>query len=312
MDRTTIIAGPAIVTYNAQTFYTAGDITAKPTIKRFDISNSMHGKVDERLDTVLWEISFTPVGAWAAGPIAVLWPYQTPVIYSSMLGATDKDLVIKTLAGRSLTFNAACVTAMPDLILSAVKTPIGEITFTAIGANNTEMSDSAKYLIDAAAAFADTSFDPAAIKTVPYSAAWGSTSPWDDIATEEGWTVSFDLGMEEIVTDSYGISDLRLTSVDAMAKCKPLGVTEAEIMTLLDIQGTGVQRGRSFLDNANDLVIDGGTNNPLVTIKSASPVEAGYVFGGGSALRHDELAFVAQRAFAVGVAGALFTVAVGT
>lgn len=311
MDRTQIVAGPAIVTYDGQTFYTEGDISAKPTIKRFDITSSVHGKSDERLDSTIWEINFTPIGQWIAGHLPVLWPYQNPVMYSSMLGATDKNLVIQSVAGRQLTFKAACVSGMPDLILSAVKTPIGSISFKAIGANDTEMTDPAKFVVDAAQAFADTSFDIADIKTVPYTAAWGGSSPWNSFDTEEGWVISHDVGEEEIVTDSYGISDLRLSSVGVMAKCKPLGVSEAEVLALLNIQGAGVLRGASMRANANDLVIDGGTGNPKATIKNASPVEAGYEFGSGNTLRHGELGFVAIRSFTAGVAGSLFEYTVG-
>ena len=314
IDRTTIIAGPAIVQFNGATFYTEGDITAKPTINRFDINSSMFGKVDERMDTVIWEISFTPMGQnfHTSAVSAVLWPYLNPTIGSSMFGATDKDVIIDTLAGEELAFQAGCIVSMPDMNLSATKTPVGQVTMHCIGMNDTAMSGTGKYYQSTAMTFSDASFDPADILTLPYSAALGSlSSPWNDIETEEGWTISFDTSYDTIKIDSDGIVDYRLQSVGITAKCKPLGMDEDAIVELLKIQGTGVRRGMSLLDNANDLVIQdsaGTAGNPIITLKNACPVESGFVFGNGSTLRHGELAFTSMRSFTAGAAGALATI----
>ena len=308
IDRTDIIAGPAIVTYDSQVFYFEGDITVRPVIDRFDVNVSAFGKVDERLDNITWEISGTPAGQWVAGHLSVLWPYQNPTLYSSVFGATDKNLTIQTLAGQLHTYKAAAVVSMPDFILSATKPPIGEITWRAIGANDTAWTDDAKRAAITANAFADTSFDPAQIKTVPYSAAWGSSSPWDDIETEDGWTISFDVGIEDRPVDSQGIVDGILTSVGVMAKCVPVGVTANQLLSLMKLQGTGIKRGTSLSGNAEDLTLTGAdSGSPLVSVYNCAPVEAGYRFG-QSVLRQGELGFVAIRQFTTGAAGALFDV----
>lgn len=308
MDRTNIIQGPAIVTYNSQVFYTEGDITVTPQVNTFDVMASAFGKVDERLDQITYEIGFTPAGQWVAGHLPVLWPYQNPSLYSSIFGATDKDLTIQTLAGSLHTYKAAAVVSMPEIFLGATKTPIGAITFRAIGENDTEWSDEAKRAVIAATTFADTSFDPAQIKTAPYTAAWGSTSPWDDIETESGWTFSFDVSIEDRICDSQGMVDGIITSVGVMAKCVPVGVTEANILALLKLQGSGVARGASLAGNAANLVITGpSAGYPLVTVYNCAPKECGFVFG-QSSLRHGELGFVAIRKFTTGAATALFNV----
>jgi hypothetical protein len=307
MDRTTIVAGPAIVIYEGVTFYTKDDIEAKPTIERFQIDTSMFGAADERLDTVVWEINFTPVGAnLTTGEVSVaLWPHQKPIIGSSMFGATDRNLVIHSLAGEHLTFKACCVTSMPDIILSTTQTAVGSVTFHAIGANDTEMSDSAKYAEIAATAFSDTSFDPSAVKTIPYTAKFGS---FTDLQTQEGWTISTDMAYEPIKVDNYGIVDYRLTSVGVMAKCKPVGISVSEVLGLLNVQGSGVRRGMSLRDNAEYLDIYGATSGDLgVNIPLAHVVEAGYRFGNGSTLRNDELGFVAIQKFNSGSQEFLFS-----
>ena len=311
LQRSTIVQGPAILQYDSQVFYFAGDIVATPTIETFTIPTSMYGDVDERIDNVIWEITGTPAGQWSAAHIAVLWPYTNPTIGSSIFGATDKNVIIQSLGGQQMTFKAGAVTGMPDIVLSAAKTPIGQLTMQCIGADNTAWSDSAKRAAVAAVAFSDTSFDPASIKTVPYSAAWGAVSPWDDISTQDGWVISFEIGLTDVRTDTDGLVDRRIASVGVMAKCTPIGISETQLLALLKIQDTGIARGVSLSGNSNDLVIDGGTGNPKVTVNQASPKEGPFNWGQDS-VRTGEIGFIATQEFTAGARQALFAVEVGT
>jgi hypothetical protein len=303
--------GPGILTFDSQVFYSAGDIIATPTIDTFKIPTSMYGEVDERLNDVIWEITLTPAGQWSAGHIGVLWPYTNPTIGGSVFGSSDKNVVINSLAGQQMTFKAGAVTGMPDIILSAGKTPIGQLTMQCIGADNTAWSDSAKRAAVAAVAFSDTSFDPDDIKTVPISAAWGAVSPWDDISTQDGWVISFDMAFTDIRTDTDGLVDRRIANVGVMAKCIPVGISETQLLSLLKIQDTGIARGVSLSGNANDLVLDGGSGNPKVTINQASPKEGPFNWGQESN-RTGEIGFVATMEFATGARQALFAVEVGS
>lgn len=48
IDRTTIITGPALVTFAGQSFWSKGDIKLSPINKRFQIETAHFGRVDER------------------------------------------------------------------------------------------------------------------------------------------------------------------------------------------------------------------------------------------------------------------------
>jgi len=309
IDRTTLITGPAIITYNGQSFYTEGDIELSPGISYGEINTSMHGKVDSYIDDIVAEISFTPAGQWIAGHLSVLWPYTNPIIGSSIFGATDKNVVIQTLAGQQLTWKAGAITAMPDIILSATKTPIGAVTLTCIGANDTAWTDTAKRAVIEAQAFSDTSFDPSQIKMAAYSAALtGASAPWDDIQTEEGWTISFDLSTESRMTDAQGTVEMTLGGVVATAKCVPVGISESELMDALPLQGAGIQRGTRLSGLGADLTIQGPTaGDPIVVLKNATLTTGSLVFG-QTALRTGEIAFESAVTFTNGARNALFTV----
>lgn len=312
MDRTTLNIGPGILTFDSQVIYCKEDILVTPIFDTFKIQNSIHGDSDERFDNLAYEITYTPAGQWIAGHLPVLWPHTNPVVGSSIYGATDKNVVINGVSGQKVTFKTAAITNMPTLRLSSKESPIGQVTMIAIGANDTEWTDAAKRTITAAEAFSDTSWDEDDVKTVPYSAAWGVASPWADFDTEDGFTIDFELDLAEISTDAQGIVDRRIGSgiTGVIARCVPQGITDAQHETLLGMQGAGVLRGASLGINSNDLVLDGGTNNPKITLTQAAP-KAGPFRWGSTMVRSGEIAFVSVPKFTTGARNALFAVEVG-
>src|ERR1035437_9578876 len=101
------IAGPAIVTFDAQTFSTKNDITVKVARETFKVNSSRHGQIDERLKSYALEISFDPVGEVEA--LANYFPSGLADIGASICPAVDKPLVIQTLAGQAYTFARAAL-----------------------------------------------------------------------------------------------------------------------------------------------------------------------------------------------------------
>jgi hypothetical protein len=309
MDRANIINGPAIITFKGASFYTAGDIELNPGISYGEINTAMHGKVDSFIDDIVAEITFTPAGQWIAEHLAVLFPYATPVIGSSIFGSTDSDVTIQTLAGQLITWKAGAITKMPDLILSAVKPALGAVTIACIGENATAWSDEAKRAVVAATAFSDASFDPADIKMAAYVAAiTGASAPWDAIQTQEGWTISFDVKAEPVKTDALGTVDMRIGGVTASAKCIPVGISEAQLLAKLPLQGAGIARGTRLSTLGADLTITGpNVGDPIVVLKNAV-MTTGQLKFGSTALRIGEIAFECAVTFTTGVRNALFTV----
>lgn len=312
--RTSIITGPAIVQYRGATFITKEDIKLTIGLEVFDISTSILGKVDERVKERVAQVTLTPSGEWEN--LGVLWPYAAMAFGKSIFdgasyggSAGDLPLVIHTIAGRKLTFAAAAITKLPDIILSATKSLIGPVTFTCIGKDNTAWSADDSFLKEEAAALANPSstFDPANIKTQPYSAAWGS-SPWDAFVTAGGFNVSFNLRTQPIETDSDGVVDHRFADIQVEAKCQPLGISEVQLRDALALQGTGVARGRSQKSVGNDLVITGADEAVEITLTKASMRSGGMDFGAASP-RIGEVIFSANRNFTSGAADPLFAIA---
>ena len=311
ISRTSIVKGPAFVSFNSVVFFTEGDIQLDPILETFQLNSSLHGgNQDQYLNDILLKVSFSPEGFWAYR--SVLCPYHTPTLGQEIFGTTDKDVVIQTLAGKQLTLKAGAVTKMPDINLSAGKALWGgSVELTCIGTNNTAWSNASKRMAITDNAFSESTYATDSKLIVPYTAAWGSSTPWDDIVcNEDGWTVSFELNVVPDKTDTEGTIGMSLESCKVMAKCTPKGIDEDDLLTLLNIQGTGVARGAKLSANKEDLIIQGAsTDDPKVTIFNATPKTAGFRFG-TTTLRIGEVGFEGLAHISAGANAQLFELTV--
>ena len=286
--RQSIIRGPGTVTFGGVKFFDANGITAEIDSATSEIPSSIAGKLDTIKADQTGKVTLTPVGNLSEALIDVLFPawMQTPVIGTSLFGSTDAPLVISSRAGTKLTFAAAALTKCPDLLLSPVKTAFGQVEFTALLPNGKLPDDAnTKLYTVASATYADGEPSRAGLSGFHYAGTYGSLSIPD---TKEGWTVSFDLQLDPVPTDSQGTIDYTLGGIGVTAKCTPLGLTESQILAALPVlKGRGAS-----IAGANDLVIaaDGGLS---VTLKCASLV-TGPLNWGATALRAGEIGFTAN------------------
>jgi len=320
IQRSSILRGPAIVTFDSQKFYTKGDIKVDINLDTFEVESSAYGKVTERTTQRMAKVSFVPVGEWEA--TGTLFPYRNMTIGSSIFTGTDKPLVVHTLDGKTITFKAAAVTKCPDMIFSANKTRFGEVEFTCIGSDNTAWTVTDSLVAVASSAFADTTFDPANVKTEPIFVQWGTASPWggalagDGFHTAEGVVISHNVSFNEINIDSEGLVDMMLSKISVTAKARPVGatitgafvaITEADVITALKIQGSGNLRGKDLA--GSDFIVKLAADNSIVfRLKGAALNDAGYEFGPAS-LRLGELTWSATRTLSAGVVQDLYAFA---
>lgn len=233
IDRTTILTGPAVVTFAGSSFWSKGDITVTIKNKRFPIETAAYGKVDERISDRMVEVSFEPDGRFTSALAAVLWPYAATAIGASIYGSTDRPLVIWTRDGQKLTLPNAALTSMPNIRTGVSKTIQGSVTFTGLLAKSVDPATAGAYYTVSTATYAgDTGFAASDILTKPYASAWGTT-PWDAFFTEDGWDISFGLQLAPQVVDNYGTVDMRVQSLSVTAKAIPIGPTETQILALL-------------------------------------------------------------------------------
>lgn len=311
LNRTALIRGPANITWNSFTYYTQGDITVKLSKETFDIITSAHGLVDQRVTERVTEVSFTPAGEWEDGPFQALFPGAATIPGASWYGSSDLPLVIQPInaSQNKITFTNANINKPPQLILSAVKTLMGPVTFRCLNKNNVAWSDAASLLTVAAGTPSDAAFSDTAIKTQPYLAAWGSVAGFTAVHTIDGWTIDFNLQLEPFNTDAYGVLDMTFVRCDVTAKCMPIGPTEAQATAALAIQDTGAIRGASLNAGGANLVISAiaadATTATFLTLNQTNLISADINYGMNSN-RHGEFEWRTSRKFTTGAVQPVF------
>jgi hypothetical protein len=305
ISRATTLAGPALISYGGQKFWSKGDVTVKPVNDRFNIDTAHFGKVDERTSARRFEIQFEPSGRFTTALAAVLWPYGATAVGTSVFGGgTDKPLTINGRDGRQIVVHAAAITTMPQLRLSVSQTLVGPVTFTGIVKNNTDPSAAGAYLTESAVAYpGDADFAVADILTKHALATWGS-APWANFLTEGGWTVDFDLQLSPQSVDGIGVFDMTFQSLAVTAKAIPVGMTQAQLLSAV---APDAALGTSVA-TADNLVITGAAEgDPRITISKAAMVDAGLAYG-NQTKRLTEATWIATRSITGGTADALFTI----
>lgn len=286
--RQSIISGPGTITFDGVHFWDKDGITAEIESATQEIPSSISGNLDTIKTDQIGRVSLTPVGNLSEALISVLYPSyaQVPVIGQSLFGSTDAPLVVSSRAGTKVTFAAAALTQLPKLRLSPVATAFGQAQFTALVPNGKLPNDAnTKFYTVAAATYADGEPPRDGLSGFHYTGTFGSLSIPD---TLDGWTVTPEMKVDPVNTDSQGTIDYRLTGMVVRASCTPLGLTEAQLLGALPVlNGRG-----SSLASANDLVIasDGGLT---VTLKCASLV-TGPIQWGATMLRAGQIGFIAN------------------
>lgn len=298
INRNTILRGPGTVKFGGVTVFDANGITCEIESATQGLPSSISGEIGTIKTDQTGKISFTPCGQISAAILAALYPYASAAIGSSACGAADTPCVVHGMSGTRVTLVNCCVRKMPEIYLSPVKTAFGSVELAAaLGLAKGPTDDAALYTVEQAAYDAGAP-DPTGITGVAYAGTFGALSIPD---TADGWTITPEVTLNPVSTDTLGTIDWTIASVGCTAKCTPLGLTEEQILAALP-----ATRARGSLIGGDDLVVT-GAGGLKVTLHGASLV-TGPLQWGNTQLRAGEIGFTAHRSFAGGVPGPVFEV----
>lgn len=298
INRNTILRGPGTVKFGGVTVFDANGITCEIESATQGLPSSISGEIGTIKTDQTGKISFTPCGQISAAILAALFPYASAAIGSSACGAADTPCVVHGMSGTRVTLVNCCVRKMPEIYLSPVKTAFGSVELAAaLGLAKGPTDDAALYTVEQAAYDAGAP-DPTGITGVAYAGTFGALSIPD---TADGWTITPEVTLTAVSTDTLGTIDWTVASVGCTAKCTPLGLTEEQILAALP-----ATRARGSLIGGDDLVVT-GAGGLKVTLHGASIV-TGPLQWGNTQLRAGEIGFTAHRSFAGGVPGPVFEV----
>jgi hypothetical protein len=262
--RSSLVRGPATVTFNGVTWYSQGDVSIKITKQAFDITVG-GGKIDERLAGYEAEVSFTPSGRLLG--LSLFSAFGALALGTQLYTSADLPVVVASAAA-TWTFKAGRISKIPSIIASARKTAFGSMTLKCIVGDGLVPGAVDSFLTMSAGA-APTGEASADIITGPWTITGGGLgTSWE---TADGLTLDFELQTSEQRTDSGGLVAEFLTGVTAKATFTPSGLAPSAIVTALQLTDA---IGGSLNTGGVDLVATG--SGITATLKGVTVTEAGF------------------------------------
>ena len=303
--------GPAIVIFNGVSFYFKTGLDYEVVETTVPIEVDAFGEIAKVFKDRMVKFSGTPAGMIRAGDIAAQMPFQTANVGASIFGNTDTPLVIQTINdGQTITWTRGGIGKYAPMLLSATKGTIysGAMDFYCLMASTFVLTGASAWNGITSTAYADATFDQSKLRMGQYVAAWGSTSPFSGMIAEDGFTFTPELKVKPLAVDNFGIIDYIVDSVTCSAKFKAANLTEANVETMLAMQGTSAMLpGAAIGDGGNSLIITGP--HLAVTMPGSAPHASKMPFGKGK-LRYSELTFSSVTTFTTGVPNPVFSFAV--
>ncbi|HEX4083984.1 MAG TPA: hypothetical protein VHY22_03660 [Chthoniobacteraceae bacterium] len=302
------IHGPAVIQFNGVTYYFKTGLKGSIKRRRAKIEVDAFGQIAEVARDCVVEFTGTPAGSIRAADLAGQMPYTPSMVGQSLFGTEDAPLVVQTINdGATITWTRGAISKYAPILLSATHGTLykGDMTFACLMASDYNLAGATAWKTITATAFADTTFDPTKVRMSQFVGSWGSTAPYNSLISEDGFLLTPAIVTEPISVDNYGIIDIALKSITGTAQFKPANLTEAQIDSLVALQGSGAfLPGSAIGQGGNDLVI---TSNLLVaTLKQAGAVDYELLYATGK-LRPGEVAFGAATTFTNGVPNPVIT-----
>jgi hypothetical protein len=294
------VTGPGVVTYNGITYYTEGDIIIKHPDSVLEVVSAVYGPQISLIKERIATISFKPIGECAAADLTAVFSITSNRLGGNLAPATDLPVVVIGNDGASRSYAGAIITKLPNLALSAGKTLYkDDIIITALGAQTTWTAANSLFTHTATGvSLPANSLATADIFVSNYSAVWTETartgSPWTGIITREGWDLDFDLKLVAVPSDAWGTYDYIIDGFGVKASCIPHNVTAADVVAVINDQGTTSYRGAAYNTAAGvaaDLVLTstGAVGAPKFTVKTAQLIDRGDIGFGRTTPRTGKL-----------------------
>lgn len=310
MTRASLFSGPGKVfmsTVALQAEGENGQISLSLDQQGDPFAASLFGTLGETRAGSLVNLDVKPFDNW--GALALLYPaaYKTPTI-GARFPATDVPCVVWTYDGRLFTIKAAFVETPPELHLGVGVPLFGNAKITGVIKDDANIGDADAFVTiatgqaDPGGAFALTDFIRGA-----WTGVWGVVEGFgggvgdSPLQAEDEWIIVPELRWKALAVQKQ-VRAFELQSVRYMARCRPVGPTQAEIVTALKIQDSGVL-GERFGNAGANLVLT-GPSGKTITLTKAMLKTAGYEFG-GTKLGNGEIGFVQEAVITAGAHTAL-------
>jgi len=292
VTRSQLTGGPAYAAFNSKNIQFAGDSSVDVPMVWEDIDTALYGKIDKIARDLVVKAKGRP-RFYDTAALSTLFPYLAMTSGTFCPGSSDVACVWNSNNGDSITITSAIVGKMPELELGVSGPVLGEMEIWGVIGNSADPSSSTAYFSKSTGnSFANPAVPgTAVVGNQEFTAAWGSIVGFTNFQAQEKWTISHELELQPVQIQGRTRA-FRFVSYRAMAKCRPLGPTMAQVDAALYAQGGGAAGGYRLSTNGANLVIS-GSNSMTITVGNAGMVTEGFVFG-GKPLRQGEAGWVSN------------------
>jgi len=314
MNRNDFKGGPGTLTWNGVTFQLVDDWEAQSEIRAREVRTNLQGLVGKREDYAITRITAKPIAFTGSlsSLFTKLFPYSPASIGNLIFPATDLPAVIQTKDGKSITYSAAAITTMPPLQFSPMRELIGQVVLTCIRKAGVAADDAAAHVAVGSSAYSEPTADLDDISAALYTGAWGSTSPFDDIETdEEGFTFTPQVQLSDLLTARDGLLNQRVQGVTAEVRFVPVNIDVDDFYDdFLQLDGSNAGRGKLLKARGQELTVTGdNAGDPVLTIPRAVPITGPARLSQANS-RVGQVTLEAHRHDLAGVLQSLFTLGV--
>lgn len=316
MNRSDFSGGPAFLTWNGATIQLMADWRAETEIVTRDRSTNLRGRVGAWERYSVTKITARPVvtSANLATLITKLFPYTPAMIGQLIFPSSDLPAVIQTKDGRSITYAAAAITRMPTVTFSPEEDLFGDFELTCLLANEADATEDDSHVVEASSAYTEPTLDPLTIIAARYAFAWGATSPFDAIETNEaGVVLTPSVTFDDLLTQRDGLINMRIREVTATLGFTPVNLASDDFYSLVIPQGSSAGRGKAMGSRGLAFTatpLGSGAGRPSLNVPLAVPTKAPLQFGGGP--RVGEVTLACEQKATSGVIGALYSLTATT
>ena len=300
INRTTITRGPGYIGFATVSIQSQKDITVTLVEEWSDSVTAGFGRIGRHLKNRHVEVSATP-SAW--DNLATLLPYASMQPGDVAYGSADVPLVITPRNGKPITILNAAITQLPSLKFSAESELFtGDIKWTGLVSLSGDPALTASYFTTGTAGVnvAQLGADNTKMFRGRYAGLRNSVA----LRGDKGFDLSFSLSWDDDQPDGEVTLNKRLKSLEASIKCSPVGLTEADYLTLLnDGLDVGAQPA------CYDLVLTGpATGYPIFTLANTHVEPGSLHYGNSNASRTGEVTFQSIRHITSNALAPLWTV----
>jgi hypothetical protein len=257
-NRNDIKRGRGLVQVGSTNIFVRGDLTLRWGQSTFDIQTQGRQR-DKRANDRFVIAQFQPVGVISTALLALYYPHLSKAFGAKALTSSDVAWKFYFEADDELfTVHNCVVFKQPDLNLALGQSPFGQMTVHGLVRNEMEANEDNAFYTRSTSSFpGDTGYSAANDKAGLFTGAWGETSPWDELHSENGFRVSVNAQLTKDGPDSF-TRDYKVGNQSITVQAVPKGISIDNLADKLEpkYQGEDAALGcDSVLANADDLDI---------------------------------------------------------